>query len=118
MSGVGGEPEPEPPPPVVVQRGVSGRRRYRVIEDPERLCEELKSEELAVEKAKKKLKILVQKRDEAFLAGSLYKPLDTQIAKVERQLDKRLKRVEELVMLIQIGMDAISDDDEEVLLLS
>jgi hypothetical protein len=121
MSGIGGEPEPEPEPQpeVVVERRHVGGRRYRVIEDPDKLCEELKREEKLVEKEKKTLKILVKRRPS--LEGALYQQLEVRIEKLEAKIDDRLEKIALLAASIQCGLDKLDeeyDDDEDILNLS
>lgn len=121
MSGIGGEPEPEPEPePEVVAepRGRSGRR-YRLVEDPDKLCDELKREEKLVEKEKKTLKILVKRRPS--LEGRLYQQLELRIEKLEAKIDDRLERMAVIAAAIQCGLDKLDeeyDDDEDILNLS
>jgi hypothetical protein len=121
MSGIGGEPEPEPEPEpeVVVDRRPVRGRRYEIIEDPDKLCEELKREEKLVEKEKKTLKILVKRRPS--LEGRLYQQLEARIEKLEAKIDDRLERMAVIAAAIQCGLDKLDeeyDDDEDILNLS
>ena len=106
--------------PVVVAtetRAHSGRR-YRVIEDPDKLEEELKQEQVEVKKDKKKLKILVRKLENDPPVG-LYATISAQVQAVENRIDDRLAKIAELHELITMNLEqSIEDDDEEVLLLS
>jgi predicted nucleic acid-binding Zn-ribbon protein len=105
-------------PPVVVAdttRAHSGRR-YRIIEDPDKLEEELKQERAEVKKDKKKLKILVRKLERDPIG--LY-ALSTQVQAVETRIDERLEKIAQLAAMLTASLEAeIAEDDEEVLLLS
>ena len=114
----GGASRGDAPPPVVVEesRGRSGRR-YRIIEDPDRIEEELKQEQVAVKKDKKQLKILVKKLDADPPVG-IYNQLIEKVAVVENRIDERLQRIEALHAMIAQAFEEQNEDDEEVLLLS
>lgn len=102
--------------PVPVRQG--GKRtfkRYRLIEDPDRLLEELKVEEKKVEQEKKKLTLLVKRLVAPNVEGALYQHLEYKVQKVEQKIDDRLSKIAELQALIQQRLD--EEEDEELLLL-
>jgi hypothetical protein len=115
--GEGGE-EPAPAPVVTPQRAVSGRRRYRIIEDPDRLEEQLRVEEKKVEKEKKKLKILIKRVESPNVEGVLYQQIQAKVEKLEAKIDERMEKIVGLLLAIQVGLDEQDDDEEEVLLMS
>jgi hypothetical protein len=106
------------PAPAVESRGRSGRRRYRIIEDPDRLEEELRVEEKKVEKEKKKLKILIKRVESPNVEGVLYQQIQAKVEKLEAKIDDRMERISGLMLAIQVGLDEQDDDEEEVLLMS
>jgi septal ring factor EnvC (AmiA/AmiB activator) len=108
---------PEAPPVVVADttRAHSGRR-YRLVEDPDKIEEELKEVRAEVKKDKKKLKILVKKleRDPVGLYA-----ISAQVQVVEARIDERMAKIALLAELLTAALEKeIEDDDEEVLLLS
>jgi hypothetical protein len=115
--GEGGEETPAPAP-APAERAVSGRRRYRIIEDPERLQEELRVEEKKVEVAKKKLRILIKRVESPNVEGVLYQQIQAKVEKLEAKIDDRMERISGLMLAIQVGMDEQDDDEEELLLMS
>jgi hypothetical protein len=108
-------------PPVVeetaVARGRSGRR-YRIIEDPDLLQEELRVEEKKVEVQKKKLRILIKRVESPNVEGVLYQQIQEKIERLEAKIDDRLEKIAGLMLAIQVGLDEQDDDEEEVLLMS
>jgi hypothetical protein len=105
-------------PVVDVQtRGVSGRK-YRVIWEEDEILEEIQEEEKAVAKEKKKLKILIKQAKKLPKTGILYRQAEARIERFEQKIDDRLAKIAELLSIINEGINAIADDDEEVLLLS
>lgn len=108
------------PPPVAVAettRAHSGRR-YRLVDDPDRLEEEIRQERVEVKKDKKKLKILVRKLENDPPVG-IYTTLANQVQVVEARIDDRLEKIAQLAAMLTESLDKeIADDDEEVLLLS
>jgi hypothetical protein len=112
--------EPAPSPVVTTQRAVSGRRhrRYRIIEDPDLLQEELKVEEKKVEVEKKKLRVLIKRSDSPNVEGVLYQQIQEKIEKLEAKIDDRLEKIAGLMLAIQVALDEQDDDEEEVLLMS
>jgi hypothetical protein len=102
---------------VVQQRGRSGRRRYRIFEDPDRLEEQLRVEEKKVEKEKKKLKILINRVESPNVEGVLYQQIQAKVEKLEAKIDDRMEKIVGLLLAIQVGIDE-QDDEEEVFLMS
>lgn len=119
-----------PQPPVVVQvsRAGVGRRRLRSYvelegqlvevsdyEEAERLLNELKTEEKAQEKDRKRLTILLKAKPTV----GIYRARE-QIQTLEVKMDDRASRIEALATVIQQKLDEsndINEDDEEVMLL-
>jgi hypothetical protein len=102
----------------VSERSSRSRRRYRIIEDPDRLEEELRVEEKKVEKEKKKLKILIKRVESTNVEGVLYQQIQAKVEKLEAKIDDRMERISGLMLAIQVGMDEQDDDEEELLLMS
>jgi hypothetical protein len=103
----------------VVERAKSSpRRRYRIIEDPDLLQEELRVEEKKVEVEKKKLRVLIKKSDSPNVEGVLYQQIQEKIEKLEAKIDDRLEKIAGLMLSIQVSLDEQDDDEEEVLLMS
>lgn len=92
-------------------RGVSGRR-YRVIEDPDKILDEIRAEEKKVEKAKKRLVILTKRAAAPSVEGILYQQIQYKVEKLEAKIDGRMARIAFLVASIDL------EDDEDLLLLS
>ena len=111
MSGVGGEPEPEPQPAAARPR--VGGRRYRIIEDPDRILEEIRVQEKKVEKDKKRLVIITRRAAAPDVQGALYQELQAKAEKLEAKIDDRMERI---AMLIA-SLDMEDDDEEELWLL-
>lgn len=125
------EGEPPPAPPVVnteVKGGGKRRRSYVEIEgklvevsgyeEAERLLAELKQEEKAQEKARKQLRISLGRVRDSGPSVGIYAE-QKKIEAIERQMDVRADRIAKLYILIQNNLETeITEDDEEVLLLS
>jgi hypothetical protein len=94
------------------------RRRYTIIEDPDRLQEELRVEEKKVEVEKKKLRVLIKRVESPNVEGVLYQQIQEKIEKLEAKIDDRLEKIAGLMLAIQVGLDEQDDDEEEVLLMS
>jgi hypothetical protein len=122
LSGIGTLVASEGDAPVVVETeivtGRSGRRRYRIIADPDILEEQLAVEEKKVEKDKKKLKILIKRVDSPNVEGILYQQIQEKVEKLEAKIDDRMEKIAQLMLAIQVGLDEQDDDEEEVLLMS
>ena len=115
------------PTTAVVGGGKSRRRRSFIelegqlvevsgYEEAERLLTELKQEEKAQEKDRKKLRISAKKY-EVDIRTPGRKPEKPEV--IEQRMDDRADRIAQLYILIQRNLeDEISNDDEEVLLLS
>lgn len=105
-------------PPVADEPRAKRGRRYRIIEDPDLICEEIQREEVKVEQEKKKLRILVKqsKRKEGPIYGLVIH--QEKIQKLEAKIDNRLQRIEALNAMIQVKLAEQQEDDEEVLLMS
>jgi hypothetical protein len=112
------EGEAEPPVVEVVQAKAVGGRKYRVIWEEDEILEEIQEEEKAVAKEKKKLKILIKQAKKLPKTGILYRQAEARIEKFEQKIDDRLAKIAELLSIINEGINAIAEDDEEVLLLS
>lgn len=123
----GGQPQQDQAP----ARVISGVRRRRFVElegqlvevsgyeEAERLLNELKTEEKAQEKDRKRLTILLRKAEAKPTVG-IYRAHE-QIQALEVKMDDRASRIEALATVIQQKLDEINDineDDEEVMLLS
>jgi hypothetical protein len=98
-------------------RGRSGRR-YRIIEDPDRIEEEIRVEEKKVEVEKKKLRVLIKRSESPNVEGVLYQQIQEKIEKLEAKIDDRLERIAGLMLAIQVGLDEEDDEEEEIFLLS
>ena len=94
-----------------------GGRRYRIIGDPYRLCEELRVEEKKLEKDKKKLVILIKRLEAPNVQGVLYQQIEAKVAKQEEKIDNRLQVISQLAALIQQAFEN-DEDDAMVALLS
>jgi hypothetical protein len=109
-------------PPVVEETAVvvGGRsgRRYRIIEDPDLIQEEIRVEEKKVEVEKKKLRVLIKRSESPNVEGVLYQQIQEKIEKLEAKIDDRLEKIAGLMLAIQVGLDEQDDDEEEVLLMS
>jgi hypothetical protein len=103
--------------PAAPQGGRRGRR-YRIIEDPDLLCEELVVEEKKVEVEKKKLRVLIKRSESPNVEGVLYQQIQEKIEKLEAKIDDRLEKIAGLMLAIQVALDEQDDDEEEVLLMS
>jgi hypothetical protein len=103
---------------VVERAKAAPRKRYRIIEDPDLLQEELRVEEKKVEVAKKKLRILIKRSESPNVEGVLYQQIQEKIEKLEAKIDDRLEKIAGLMLAIQVGLDEQDDDEEEMLLLS
>jgi hypothetical protein len=103
--------------PAAESRGRSGRR-YRIIEDPDKLEEELRVEEKKVEVEKKKLRVLIKRSESPNVEGVLYQQIQEKIEKLEAKVDDRLEKIAGLMLAIQVALDEQDDDEEEVLLMS
>lgn len=109
-----GGPPPEPEPEVVVApRRAVGGRRYRIIEDPDRIQEEILVEEKKVEREKKRLVILERRAAAPNVEGALYQQIQSKVEKLEAKIDDRLERIAFLVA----ALDMDDEDDEEVMFL-
>jgi hypothetical protein len=103
----------------VVERAKSSpRKRYRIIEDPDLLQEELRVEEKKVEVEKKKLRILIKRVESPNVEGVLYQQIQEKIEKLEAKIDDRLEKIAGLMLAIQVGLDEQDDEEEEIFLLS
>jgi thiamine kinase-like enzyme len=92
--------------------------KYRVVWEEDEILEEIQEEEKAVARERKKLKILVKQAKKLPKTGILYRQAEERIERFEQKMDDRLAKIAELMSMINAGMDAIEEDDEEVLLLS
>jgi hypothetical protein len=112
--------EPAPAPAVTPQSAVSGRRhrRYRIIEDPDKLEELVCVEEKKVEVEKRKLRVLIKRSESPNVEGVLYQQIQEKIEKLEAKIDDRLEKIAGLMLAIQVALDEQDDDEEEVLLMS
>lgn len=104
--------EPPAPAPTVVPSGARSGRRYRIIEDPDKLLEEVRVEEKKVEKNKKRLVILERRASAPNVEGALYQQIQAKVEKLEAKIDDRLERIAFLMAL-----DFDDEDDEEVMFL-
>lgn len=104
---------PPAPAPVQPVRGRSGRR-YRLIEDPDKIQEEIRVEEKKVEREKKRLVILTKRAAAPNVEGALYQQIQHKVEKLEAKIDDRMER---LALLIA-SLDMDDEDDEEMFLLS
>jgi hypothetical protein len=118
--GEGEEPPAPAPVATTTQQAVSGRRhrRYRIIEDPDLIQEEIKVEEKKVEVEKKKLRVLIKRSESPNVEGVLYQQIQEKIEKLEAKIDDRLEKIAGLMLSIQVALDEQDDDEEEVLLMS
>jgi hypothetical protein len=94
---------------------IDGRlRRIDSYEEAERLLADLHKEEKLEQKDRKELKVLLKKVEKApDMGGALLAKVEL----VERRIEARQERIEELTMLIQLGLEALEDEEEELLLL-
>jgi hypothetical protein len=103
----------------VVERAKSSpRKRYRIIEDPDLLQEEIRVEEKKVEVEKKKLRVLIKRVESPNVEGVLYQQIQEKIEKLEAKIDDRLEKITGLMLAIQVGLDEQDDEEEEIFLLS
>lgn len=110
-----------------MQAGVRSRKRRSYVrldgdlievsghEEAERLLRELKQEEKAQEKDRKKL-LLVVKKYQVDISGPGRKPEAPEV--IEQRMDARADRIAELYALILKNLEEQDEDDEEVWLLS
>jgi hypothetical protein len=112
LTGIAG-PDPEPEPEVVATRRAVGGRRYRIVEDPDKLLETLHREEKKVEKEKKRLLVLVKRAAQPSVEGVLYQQLQEKIQVLEAKVDDRLTKIAEIMSAVQDALD--EEDDEEML---
>jgi hypothetical protein len=98
--------------PPVAQRARRGRR-YRIIEDPDKIVDEVRVEEKKVEKDKKRLVILIRRSEAPNVHGVLYQQIQSKVEKLEAKIDDRLERIAFLVA----SLDLDDEDDEEVMFL-
>jgi hypothetical protein len=96
----------------------SPRRRYRIIEDPDLIQEEIKVEEKKVEVEKRKLRVLIKRVESPNVEGVLYQQIQEKIEKLEAKIDDRLEKIAGLMLSIQVALDEQDDDEEEIFLLS
>lgn len=107
----GGVPQPAPAP---AKAPAKRSRRYRVIEDPDKIQEEIRVEEKKVEREKKRLVILTKRAAAPNVEGALYQQIQHKVEKLEAKIDERMER---LALLIA-SLDMDDEDDEEMFLLS
>jgi hypothetical protein len=110
--------EPEVVEAVVERAKSSPRRRYRIIEDPDLIQEEIKVEEKKVEVEKKKLRVLIKRSESPNVEGVLYQQIQEKIEKLEAKIDDRLEKIAGLMLSIQVSLDEQDDEEEEIFLLS
>jgi hypothetical protein len=96
----------------------SPRRRYRIIEDPDLIQEEIRVEEKKVEVEKKKLRVLIKRSESPNVEGVLYQEIQEKIEKLEAKIDDRLEKIAGLMLSIQVALDEQDDEEEEIFLLS
>lgn len=112
------------------RRGAGRRRSYYVeidgqrisvegYDEAERLLNQLKKEEKKQETQRKTLTILLGKATDSLgIDGALYRKTQAKVEVLEQKMDQRQERIESLHALIMKNLEEISEDDEEVLLLS
>jgi uncharacterized protein YeeX (DUF496 family) len=115
LTGIAG-PDPEPEPEVVATRRAVGGRKYRVVEDPDKLLADLHREEKKVEKEKKRLLVLVKRASQPSVEGVLYQQIQEKIQVLEAKVDDRLMKIAEIMSAVQTALD--DEDDEEEMLFS
>lgn len=116
--------------PVVSAPRRAGRRRRAFVEldgqrievdgyeEAERLLADLRREEKAQEKDRKKVVVLLGKARKPQESIGIYKAQE-KVEFIERRMDDRAEKIASLYAMILKNMeDEISNDDEEVLLLS
>lgn len=104
---------PDPVPVVEAPQRVRSRRRYRIIEDPDKILEEVRREEKKVEKDRKQLVIVTRRAYAPNVEGALYQQLQAQVEKLEAKIDDRMERLAFLIA----ALDMDDEDDEEVMFL-
>jgi hypothetical protein len=104
--------------PATTTTTARGGRRYRIIEDPDLIQEEIKVEEKKVEVEKRKLRVLIKRSESPNVEGVLYQQIQEKIEKLEAKIDDRLEKIAGLMLSIQVALDEQDDDEEEIFLLS